>query len=66
MSGVDWPAMTTPTPVAATDRIESLDVLRGFALLGVLAMNIRMMAAPFGAYLYPYTRWEFDGANRAA
>lgn len=58
--------MATPAPVASSERLESLDVLRGFALLGILAMNIRMMAAPFGAYLYPYTMWEFEGLNRAA
>jgi len=49
-----------PAPVAAADRLETLDVLRGFALLGILAMNIRAMAAPFGAYMYPYacsTTW---------
>jgi uncharacterized protein len=56
----------SPAPVASVERLESLDVLRGFALLGILAMNIRMMAAPFGAYLFPYTLWEFEGANRAA
>jgi uncharacterized protein len=58
--------MSQPAPVTASERLESLDVLRGFALLGILAMNIRMMAAPFGAYPYPYTLWEFDGVNRAA
>ncbi len=56
----------SPSPVAAAERLESLDVLRGFALLGILAMNIRMMAAPFGTYFYPYGLWEFEGANRAA
>lgn len=56
----------SPAPVSSAERLESLDVLRGFALLGILAMNIRMMAAPFGAYLYPYALWEFEGANRAA
>jgi uncharacterized protein len=55
-----------PTPVASFQRIETLDVLRGFALLGILAMNIRVMAAPMGAYLYPLNLWEYDGANRAA
>jgi uncharacterized protein len=44
--------MTQPAPVSRTDRLETLDVLRGFALLGILAMNIRAMAAPFGAYMY--------------
>jgi uncharacterized protein len=58
--------MATPAPVSARDRIETLDVLRGFALLGILAMNIRAMAAPFGAYMYPYTLFDFTGASRAA
>ena len=38
--------------------METLDVLRGFALLGILAMNIRIMAAPFGAYMYPIGLFE--------
>jgi uncharacterized protein len=54
------------TPVATRDRIETLDVLRGFALLGILAMNIRAMAAPFGAYMYPYALFDYAGASRAA
>ena len=58
--------MATPAPVSARDRIETLDVLRGFALLGILAMNIRAMAAPFGAYMYPYAFFDFTGASRAA
>lgn len=58
--------MERPAPVAATDRLETLDVLRGFALLGILAMNIRAMAAPFGAYSYPYALFDHSGPNRAA
>ena len=55
-----------PAPVAAADRLETLDVLRGFALLGILAMNIRAMAAPFGAYMYPYALFDYVGLNREA
>ena len=58
--------MATPAPIPARDRIETLDVLRGFALLGILAMNIRAMAAPFGAYMYPYALFDFTGASRTA
>jgi uncharacterized protein len=58
--------MATPAPVSVRDRIETLDVLRGFALLGILAMNIRAMAAPFGAYMYPYALFDFTGASRSA
>ena len=34
------------SPIAAADRIEALDVLRGFALLGILLMNIEGFAGP--------------------
>lgn len=33
-------------PVAAGERIEALDVLRGFALLGILLMNLEAFAGP--------------------
>ncbi|MGS1079995.1 DUF418 domain-containing protein [Pseudoxanthomonas beigongshangi] len=33
-------------PVAVGERIETMDVLRGFALLGILLMNIEGMAGP--------------------
>src|SRR5918995_1702679 len=58
--------MMRPAPVPASARIETLDVLRGFALLGILAMNIRAMAAPFGTYMYPYALFDYTGVNRAA
>lgn len=58
--------MVQPVPVSAGERLETLDVLRGFALLGILAMNIRAMAAPFSAYMYPYASFEYTGASRAA
>ena len=58
--------MLQPTPVSRRDRLETLDVLRGFALLGILAMNIRAMAAPMSAYMYPYALFDYTGASRAA
>jgi uncharacterized protein len=58
--------MLPTSPVATTDRLETLDVLRGFALLGILAMNIRAMAGPLGSYMYPYGLFEYEGASRAA
>lgn len=33
-------------PIAATERIVVLDVLRGFALLGILLMNIEAFVGP--------------------
>ena len=58
--------MTQASPVSSTQRLETLDVLRGFALLGILVMNIRAMALPFGAYMYPLGMFDYNGANRAA
>ena len=37
---------TTLAPVTGADRIQALDVVRGFALLGILLMNIEGMAGP--------------------
>src|SRR5687768_15966909 len=58
--------MSSPSPVSTQDRIETLDVLRGFALLGILTMNIRGMAAPLSAYMYPAAVFEYSGASRLA
>jgi uncharacterized protein len=58
--------MPQAAPVSPGHRLEPLDVLRGFALLGILAMNIRAMAAPFSAYMYPYALFEYEDASRAA
>jgi uncharacterized protein len=44
---------TGASPVLATDRIVSLDVLRGVAVLGILVMNIYAFAMPFIAYSNP-------------
>ncbi len=52
-------------PVAQAQRIESLDVLRGFALLGILAMNVMIFAMPMAAYQNPTVFTEHEGANRA-
>jgi len=53
-------------PVSPSRRLETLDVLRGFALLGILAMNIRAMAAPMSAYMYPYALFAYEGPSRLA
>jgi uncharacterized protein len=58
--------MNAAAPVSSSARLETLDVLRGFALLGILAMNIRAMAAPFSAYMNPMSLFEYSGASRAA
>lgn len=53
--------MTFATPL--TNRITSLDVLRGFALLGILLMNIQSFSMPGAAYLNPYAYGDIQGAN---
>ena len=65
-STIDQPAAATPRPVAEPQRIVAMDVLRGFALLGILAMNIRAFASPFAAYFNPLTMYDYSGASRAA
>lgn len=40
-------------PVTATERIPSIDVLRGFAVLGILVINISMFSLPGGAQNSP-------------
>ncbi len=56
---------TSLQPVSEQARIESLDVLRGFALLGILAMNIYLMGLPFAAYTNPTIMGEpFTDANK--
>ena len=47
-----------PAPVAPPVRIESIDVVRGFALLGILLLNILGFALPNRAYYDP----SVDGA----
>lgn len=44
-------------------RISSLDVLRGFALLGILLMNIQSFSMPIAAYFNPTAYGDFSGAN---
>ncbi len=40
-------------PIHGADRIASLDVLRGFAVLGILIMNIQSFSIPSAAYISP-------------
>jgi uncharacterized protein len=55
---------TKITPVKATERIVTLDVLRGFALFGILLMNIQSFAMPEAAYFIPAAYGDLTGANR--
>ena len=52
-------------PVRAEERINSVDVLRGFSLLGILLMNIVSFGLPFAAYSDPSAYGGADGPNLA-
>ena len=52
-------------PVKPDDRIEAIDVLRGFSLLGILLMNIVAFGMPFAAYTDPSAYGGASGANLA-
>ena len=56
----------TPAPVAPSSRIESIDVVRGFALLGILLMNILAFGLPSRAYFDPSVDGALAGADFGA
>lgn len=51
-------------PVEKAARIESLDVLRGIAVLGILIMNIIAFGLPFQAYYNPMAAGGGTGIDR--
>jgi len=53
------------TPTRPKERIMSLDFLRGFALLGILVMNIQSFAMPEAAYFNPTAYGDLTGLNRS-
>ena len=55
--------MTHAAPVAETDRLVAMDVLRGFVLLGILVMNIQSFGMPMAAYPNPTAYGDLTGAN---
>src|SRR5262247_209874 len=50
-------------PVTAQERIESVDALRGVALLGILLMNIIVFGLPMNAYHDPTIAGGHTGLN---
>ena len=51
-----------PAPVAASDRLFSLDMVRGFAVLGILAVNAMTFAWPWAVASNPSLQTGFDAA----
>lgn len=71
---------TLAVPVAQSERIVTLDIIRGIAVLGILLMNIPMFSTPFpiavdpfllneqgtiNYYIWYAVVWIFDGTQRA-
>lgn len=55
-----------PRPVAGKERLTSVDTLRGFAVLGILVMNIYAYGLPHMAYSNPTVIGGFTGLDRIA
>jgi uncharacterized protein len=51
------------SPVTTSQRILSLDILRGFAICGILLINIQSFAMPGAAYLNPMAYGDMSGIN---
>lgn len=52
------------TPTLPSERYQSLDLLRGIAVLGILIMNIQSFSMIQAAYINPTAYGDFEGVNR--
>ena len=55
--------MPYPAPTTPSDRIQALDTIRGFAVLGILLMNILAFELPSRAYFDPSVDGALSGAD---
>jgi uncharacterized protein len=54
----------TFSPVSQSERIISIDLLRGVAVLGILIMNIQSFSMPSAAYINPTAYGDLSGLNK--
>jgi len=54
-----------PSPTPPSERIVALDALRGFALLGILLINVRVFSMPEVVLFNPTAYGDFTGTNYA-
>ncbi len=52
------------SPVNSRDRIVSIDLMRGIAVLGILIMNIQTFAMIGAAYMNPTAYGDLTGINK--
>lgn len=64
-SAVVTAATPKAAPVRAGERIAAIDVLRGFAVLGILVMNVQSYSMISAAYFNPMANDKGDGAGFA-
>jgi len=55
---------TPVAPVAPSERIVAIDVLRGFAVMGILIMNIQVFSMVEAAYMNPSAFGDLTGINK--
>ena len=65
MSQPETRTHTQTAPVSGSERIVALDVLRGFAVLGILVMNIQSFSMIAAAYFNPAANDKAEGAGFA-